>query len=221
MIYQYEKYWPTKHHGTVYGKIIPIFKSSGMGKSRLVDEMGKRHLQLTFAHNAIRVHCYGWPLLLQKHWRLVSQSTASPGVQYSACKYALMRPGRDHRVGLEKPMVLTGTAKGAKPILYARMRLVENEGLLSQCKLSQRVQQVCPRDSGHGARPYGSKVLRSLNSMNIWLPTFLPKYHPELNPIEYVWGRSTNYLSPPKLLIFAASLTHHGSKVSGARSCDR
>jgi hypothetical protein len=25
------------------------------------------------------------------------------------------------------------------------------------------------------------------------LVTFLPKYHPELNPIEYVWGRSKSY----------------------------
>jgi transposase len=25
------------------------------------------------------------------------------------------------------------------------------------------------------------------------LVTFLPKYHPELNPIEYVWGRSKRY----------------------------
>jgi hypothetical protein len=26
------------------------------------------------------------------------------------------------------------------------------------------------------------------------LVTFLPKYHPELNPIEYVWGRSKIYV---------------------------
>jgi hypothetical protein len=42
-----EKEWPSVY-GTCYSKSINIFQSSGMGKSRLADELGKSNLEFSF-----------------------------------------------------------------------------------------------------------------------------------------------------------------------------
>jgi hypothetical protein len=108
-----------------------------------------------------------------------------------------MRPGKNHRTGLEQPMVFPdGTAKGAKWIL--RERGIWDEGLLLQCKdphNSTRDNPACLNGCQNCARGrlamepdfkaqkcYVAEVIERHGH----LVTFLPKYHPELNPIEYV-----------------------------------
>jgi hypothetical protein len=123
---------------------------------------------------------------------------------YPGGKQPLMRPGRDHRTGLEQAMVLpNGEAKGAKWILQERG--LWNEGMLVQCKdphNSTRNDPGCLAGCHRCARgllamepDFRAQKCRvaEVIEKHGHLVTFLPKYHPELNPIEYVWGRSKIY----------------------------
>lgn len=48
MLVEYEKQWIGDEHTKTYGKILAIFQSSGMGKSRTVSELGKKMFELVF-----------------------------------------------------------------------------------------------------------------------------------------------------------------------------
>jgi hypothetical protein len=123
---------------------------------------------------------------------------------YPGGKQALMRPGWDHRTGREQLMVLPdGQAKGAKRILEERG--LWDAGLLVQCKDpldSSRLNPGCLAGCERCARgrlalepDFRAQKCRVEETIEKYghLVTFLPKYHPELNPIEYVWGRSKIY----------------------------
>jgi hypothetical protein len=96
-----------------------------------------------------------------------------------------------------------GQAKGAKMILQECG--LWDEGLLVQCKDvldSSRLNPGCLQGCDRCARgrlanepDFQAQKCRveEVIVKHGHLVTFLPKYHPELNPIEYVWGQSKIY----------------------------